>query len=79
MQGDPAHVAGTLYVFGPAGRLFELEPAGTVVWQQTLTSTAGTTGIEIFRADRYELSYPGLAGRDLTPRGPLLVRLDARN
>jgi hypothetical protein len=60
---------------GPAGHVFEVTPSGDTVWTYTLTDTKGATGVQVFRAVRYDSSYPGLAGRTLTPQGPLKVEL----
>lgn len=66
----------TLLCDGPAGELREVTPAGAVVWQYTLQADGGGA-VSLFRAERYEASDPALAGRDLAPRGPLRVELDA--
>lgn len=63
----------TLVTDGPAGRFFEVTPAGQTVWSYQLTDTAGGVGHLVFRATRYEPGYPGLAGRDLQPQGLIRV------
>lgn len=65
----------TLLCDGPAGHILEVTPAGETVWSYVLTDTTGKTGVQVFRATRYEASYAGLAGRTLTPQGPLAVEL----
>jgi hypothetical protein len=65
----------TLLCDGPAGHFFEVTPGGNTVWSYVLTDTAGKSPIQIFRATRYEGTYAGLAGRTLTPQGPLQVEL----
>ncbi|MCX7047485.1 MAG: DUF1566 domain-containing protein [Candidatus Sumerlaeota bacterium] len=76
----------TLICEGLTGRLFEVTTAGLMVWEYICPVTdAGpmTQGDAIpadprggflnavFQADRYAPDYPGLAGKDLTPRGPI--------
>lgn len=59
----------TLVTDGPAGRLFEVDMAGTVVWEY-LAETS------IFRAERHEADDPafvGLSADDLAPKGPLVI------
>ena len=63
----------TLVTDGPAGRFFEVTPAGQTVWSYTVRDTAGNAGYLVFRATRYEAGYPGLAGRTLNPQGELRV------
>jgi hypothetical protein len=58
---------------GPAGRFFEVTPAGQTVWSYQLTDTAGGVGHLVFRATRYEPGYAGLAGRELVPQGLIRV------
>jgi hypothetical protein len=48
---------------------------GATVWSYELTDTAGKTGVQVFRATRYEGTYAGLTGRVLIPQGPLQVEL----
>ncbi|MGE0323878.1 MAG: aryl-sulfate sulfotransferase [Polyangiaceae bacterium] len=65
----------TLVCEGALGRLFEVTASGERVWQyQVPVGRAGvlTQGQQaessgVFRAYRYDASYPGLSGRDLTP------------
>jgi hypothetical protein len=63
----------TLVTVGPAGRFLEVTPDGQTVWSYTVTDTAGGTGYLVFRAQRYEPGYVGLADQTLTPEG--LLRL----
>ena len=76
----------TLVCEGLKGNLFEVTTAGLTVWRYMCPVTDGgpmTQGDAIpadprggymnavFQADRYATDYPGLVGRDLTPRGPI--------
>ncbi len=73
----------TLINDGPIGTFFEVTVAGTSVWKYVNPiQVAGplmqddpipTNGIGVFRATRYPPDYPGLAGRNLTPGGPLEI------
>jgi Arylsulfotransferase (ASST) len=63
----------TFVTDGPAGHFFEVTPDGQTVWSHVVTDTAGSTGYMVFRAVRYEAGYSGLAGRTLTPQGPLRI------
>jgi hypothetical protein len=65
----------TLVCDGVAGRIFEVTPAGETVWSYVLTNAAGGTGVQVFRATRYESTFPGLQGRTLVPKGPLRVEI----
>ena len=59
----------TLITDGPAGRLFEIDVAGNVVWEYLLETAA-------FRAERHEADDPaftGLSREDLAPKGPLVI------
>jgi hypothetical protein len=69
----------TLIVYGTTGRIFEVDPAGRVVWDYVNphytvrkdTPTKNTTGFEIkpwwtFQAHRYAADYPGLASLNET-------------
>jgi hypothetical protein len=66
----------TLVCDGTKGHILEVTPAGDTTWSYLLTDTAGNNGVLVFRATRYEGSYPGLAGRTLTPQGPLRIELN---
>ncbi len=65
----------TLIDEGPQGILFEVTPAGEIVWQYVspvsgagpIPQGATSTDTDIFRAYKYPATHPGLAGRDLTP------------
>jgi hypothetical protein len=76
----------TLIDSGYNGTLFEVTPSGQVVWKYVNpdipagTLTQGETvpassppGWEnqVFKCRRYSPDYPGLAGKDLTPIGPV--------
>ncbi len=61
----------TLVTDGPAGRLFEIDPAGNVAWEYRLETP-------VFRAERHEADDPafeGLSEQDLAPKGPLVIDL----
>ncbi len=72
---------------GGSGEFFEVDPSGAIVWKYanpvgtfgplTQGDTRPEFGLGVFRAIRYAPDYPGLAGRDLTPRGPLEIVLDS--
>jgi hypothetical protein len=66
------------------GNLFEITPAGEMVWQYINPMVRGgilaqgeTPGKDqrghlfnaVFKVHRYAPDYPGLAGRDLSPKG----------
>ena len=71
----------TLITDGPNGHFFEVTEAGEVVWRyinpvtgggileqgETATGTGPSASQRVFRAYRYEPSYPAFTGRDLTP------------
>ncbi|MEI6669477.1 MAG: SUMF1/EgtB/PvdO family nonheme iron enzyme [Acidobacteriota bacterium] len=74
----------TLICAGVVGHLFEVTPAGDIVWQYVNPMVRGgilaqgeTPGKDnrghlfnaVFKVHRYAPDYPGLAGRDLTPKG----------
>lgn len=74
----------TLICAGCIGHLFEVTPAGEVVWQYVNPMVRGGILAQgeipgkdvrghlwnaVFKAHRYEPDYPGLRGRDLTPKG----------
>jgi formylglycine-generating enzyme required for sulfatase activity len=77
----------TLITDGFKGILFEVTTAGETVWQyiNPVTTTAQAQGSTIaadankvgqfmnavFRVVRYGVGYPGLVGRDLTPKGTI--------
>lgn len=69
----------TLICEGNKGRIFEITPAGDIVWEYiTAYNQFGpigqgdnVIGNSTFRAYRYGPQYPGLAGRDLTPGDPV--------
>lgn len=65
----------TLLCDGPAGRIFEVTTGGETVWSYMIPDTTGATGVQVFRATRYEGDFPGLRGQTLTPQGPLQVEL----
>lgn len=60
----------TLITEGASGRIFEVTPANHVVWEYISPFFAnGQQGFTnwVFRAHRYGLDHPALAGRDLDP------------
>jgi Arylsulfotransferase (ASST) len=69
----------TLICDGPSGAIFEVSNQGTVVWvylnpvtnQGPLVQGELTDFNTLFRAYRYATNYPGLAGRNLQPQGPI--------
>ena len=81
----------TLITSGVPGIIFEVTPDGETVWKYinpiidtgplTQGDPVDTTGFDgtrrVFRAFQYAPDYPGLAGRDLTPGGPLEIVLDS--
>ena len=80
----------TFICSGNWGHLFEVTTEGEVVWEyiNPLTNAGPRNWIEdgpfpplaaesndTFRAHRYGPDYPGLAGKDLTPRGQIVKDL----
>jgi len=69
----------TLICVGIFGEFFEINEQEEIVWKyRSPISRNGPvsqgqvpTGRDVFRAYRYDSDYPGLAGRDLFPMGPL--------
>ncbi|MBW1765045.1 MAG: aryl-sulfate sulfotransferase, partial [Deltaproteobacteria bacterium] len=71
----------TLINSGATGHIFEVTAEGEIVWEyinpvagmigtvSTVQKDSDDTNFRVFRAHRYGLDYPGLAGRDLTPKG----------
>jgi hypothetical protein len=74
----------TLICAGVVGHLFEVTPAGETVWQYVNPMVRGGILAQgelpgkdmrghlwnaVFKVHRYAPDYPGLAGRDLTPKG----------
>jgi hypothetical protein len=74
----------TLICAGVIGHLFEITPAGEMVWQYVNPMVRGGILAQgelpgkdmrghlwnaVFKVYRYAPDYPGLAGRDLTPKG----------
>lgn len=57
----------TLVCVGPEGRVLEVTPAGTPVWSYTVPGATPS----VFRATRIAGDHPALAGRTLTPSGPI--------
>lgn len=63
----------TFICSGPTGRLFEVTPDGTVVWEYLNPFTgdapnpAGDPRYSVFRATLIEAGHPALAGRQLGP------------
>ena len=73
----------TLVSSGPQGRLFEVTPAGEIVWEYWSPYSGATTGVgnrsrnpfSIFRAIKIPPDHPALAGRNLQsldPQPPLM-------
>jgi len=56
---------------GTSGRLFEVTRRQEVVWEWinpfVNNNSRGDPTVSIYRAHRYDIDYPGLAGRDLDP------------
>ena len=81
----------TLITSGVRGTIFEVTTDAETVWkyinpigaagplrQGDPIPRAGLVGTnQLFRAIRYGPEYPGLAGRDLTPGGPLEIVVDS--
>jgi hypothetical protein len=69
----------TVICQGPAGRFLEITSAGDVVWEyvnpvgQSGPVMQGVTPTDniVFKIHRYAVDDPGLAGRDLTPKGTI--------
>ena len=74
----------TLICAGVVGHLFEITPEGETVWQYVNPMVRGGILAQgelpgkdmrghlwnaVFKVHRYPIDYPGLAGRDLAPRG----------
>ena len=74
----------TLVCAGVVGHLFEVTPAGEMVWQYVNPMVRGGILAQgefpgkdmrghlwnaVFKARRYAVDYPGLKGRDLSPKG----------
>ena len=74
----------TLICAGIVGNLFEITPTGEMVWQYVNPMVRGGILAQgelpgkdmrghlwnaVFKVHRYAPDYPGLAGRDLTPKG----------
>jgi hypothetical protein len=74
----------TLICAGVVGHLFEITPTGEMVWQYVNPMVRGGILAQgelpgkdmrghlwnaVFKVHRYAPDYPGLAGRDLTPKG----------
>ncbi len=62
----------TLVCDGPQGRVFEVTPAGEIVWDYWNPfggdlSTSGVSGNALFRATHIAPEHPGLKGRTLAP------------
>jgi len=76
----------TLICAGVRGTFFEVTPAGETVWQYVnpvvhngILAQGEKSGLDhrghnwnaVFKIHRYPTDYPGLAGKDLTPLGPI--------
>jgi uncharacterized repeat protein (TIGR01451 family) len=62
----------TLISEGPEGRLFEVTPAGAIVWEywSPYSNATGAGAFSLFRATRVRPDFPGLVGQDLRPMDP---------
>lgn len=69
----------TLICEGSAGNFIEIDALDEIVWRYInpmtgggpLTQGANPVANAVFRAERYPVDFPGFAGRDLTPQGPI--------
>ena len=77
----------TLVCSGAHGHMFEVTPQGDVVWEyinpvgdrlqndrgiyRMMTDKAGDEFNSIFKCQRYSPDFPGLEGKDLTPKGKI--------
>ena len=77
----------TLVCPGAHGHIFEVTADGDIVWEyinpvgdrlendrgiyRTMTDSAGEAFNSIFKCQRYSPDFPGLEGRDLTPKGTI--------
>jgi hypothetical protein len=76
----------TLICAGVRGLFFEVTPAGETVWEYVnpvvhngILAQGERSGLDhrghnwnaVFKIHRYPVDYPGLAGKDLTPLGPI--------
>ena len=76
----------TLICAGVRGTFFEVTPTGETVWEYVnpvvhngILAQGERSGLDhrghnwnaVFKVHRYEVGYPGLAGKDLTPIGPI--------
>ena len=70
----------TLATLGAWGDIVELTPAGEVVWEYKVPTTAARGAVKVlqdgdinhvFLAFRYGPDHPALRGRNLTPRGKI--------
>jgi uncharacterized repeat protein (TIGR01451 family) len=64
----------TLISAGPQGRIFEITPAGDIVWDywSPFSGFSGNSGssFSLFRATRVPAGHPGLVGQNLRPLDP---------
>jgi hypothetical protein len=62
----------TLISAGPQGRVFEVDPAGEIVWEywSPYGRDMGANPFSLFRATRIPPEHPALHGRDLRPLNP---------
>jgi len=75
----------TMIDAGAWGHFFEVTPEGEIVWEYINPVTLGSIVTilpdafgnynSVFRAYRYGPDYPGLAGKDLTPKGTITGRI----
>jgi len=75
----------TLVCDGNHGRLFEVTRQGDTVWEYLSPITLGNAmrqgeqsyRNEVFRCQGYAPDFPGFAGKNLTPRGPIELYAEA--
>ena len=74
----------TLICDGDSGFFFEIDPSNNIVWEYKNPDSANgivsqgnssTTNL-VFRSAKYDVNYPGLIGRDLTPGNPIELNPD---
>ncbi len=71
----------TLVCQGVGGRFFEVDTAGSIVWEYLnpinnfgpITQGVAATDNNVFRCTRYAANYPGFSGQTPTPQGYLEI------
>jgi len=79
MSGADVQANGNIMICeATRGRISEVTNAGNVVWVYQCPDSNGTiinqgnnSNADVYKMDKYDPSHPGLAGRDLTPYGPI--------